>query len=83
MHDFHLNGGFRKRKCVLFEINVRFLAERMHDFWVKWGIFQGKICDFRVKWGTFQGKRRDFHVKWGIFREKMCDLGDKGVFLKR
>ena len=38
----------------------------MHDFWVKWGIFEEKMCDLGVKWGIFEGKMRDFCLNGGF-----------------
>ena len=38
--------------------------------------------DFRVKWGVFEEKMGDLGVKRGISEEKMCDLGLMGYFLR-
>ena len=48
---FRLNGGFWKRKCVLFLDKRGIFVEEMHDFRVKWGIFQEKMRDFHLTVG--------------------------------
>jgi len=57
MGDFHreiaffswLNGGFSKRKCMIFRLHGRFFEEKMRDLQVKWEILVGKMFDFGVK----------------------------------
>ena len=59
----------------------------MHDFFVKWGIFEGKMGEFCLK-GAFSKRKwrifaymRDFWDKWEIFEEKMHDLPlNGGIF---
>ena len=54
MRDFRLNGGFPKRKRVIFWCHGGF--EKTRDFLVKWGILEGKTHDFLVKWGILEQK---------------------------
>ena len=65
---FGLNGGFLKRKHVIF---------------AKWGFCKKKTRDFRVKLGICKKKMRDFRVKWGICEEKARDFCLNAVFAKR
>ena len=74
--------GDLRRENAWFSLKWGILEEKTRDFRLNGG-FAKRKRDFQVKWGICEKKTRDFHVKWGIFREKMCDLGDKGVFLKR
>ena len=52
--DFRLNGGFPKRKRVIFCLNGGF----------------AKTCDFRVKWRISEEKTRDFCLNGGFAKRK-------------
>ena len=54
MCDFRLNGGFLKRKLMVFCVN--------------WGICEEKTRDFRLNVG-FE-KTRDFHLNVGFSKRK-------------
>ena len=42
MRDFRLNGGFAKRKCVIFGLNGGILEEKMRDFHLNVGFLKRK-----------------------------------------
>ena len=48
--DVSQNGGFAKRKRVIFGLNGGF-AEQTRDFRVTWGICEEKTRDFRLNGG--------------------------------
>ena len=54
--DFRLNGGFAKRKRVIFGLNG-ISEEKTRDFRLKWGICEEKTCDFRLNGGFAKRKR--------------------------
>ena len=56
MRDFHLNGGFSKRKCMIFFFRWGIFIEKRHDFCVKSGIFAKK----KKKRGVIFGLNRGF-----------------------
>ena len=56
IHDFSLNGGFPKRKRMIFKVNGGF-ANTNRDFLVKWGICEEKTRDFRLNGGFAKRKR--------------------------
>ena len=49
---------------------VAILEEKMHGFWIKWGISEKKMHDFRVRSGIPEEKMHHFWVTWGIPEEK-------------
>ena len=49
MRDFRFNGGFLKRKGVIFA-NLGDLRRENACFSHKWGIHEEKTGDFQVKW---------------------------------
>ena len=82
MRDFRLNGGFPKRKHVIFALMAYFRRENAW-FSLKWGIREEKSRDFQVKLGILEEKTRDFEAKWGICEEKSRDFCLNGGFSKR
>ena len=79
MRDFRLNGGFPKRKRVIFWCHGGF--EKTRDFRVKSWILEGKTRDFLVKWGICEEKTRDFRFNGGF--EKTRDFRLNVGFTKR
>ena len=79
---FGLNGGFAKRKCVIFASMGDSRRENMRDFWLKWGICKEKSRDFRVEWGNCEEKIRGFCLNGGFAKRKR-DYCFNVVFAKR
>ena len=67
-HDFRLNGGFAKRKRVIFTYMGHL---RRENAW------------FLLKWGILEEKTRDFRLNGGFSKMKMCDFRLNGGFPKR
>ena len=55
IHDFRLNGGFPKRKRVIF---------------AKMGDFREENKGLSPKWGIFKDKMHDFHLNGGFSKKK-------------
>ena len=55
----------------------------MHDFGVKWGIFQEKMCDFWLNVGFSKRKCVIFGLNGGSFKEKMRDFRLNDGFSER
>ena len=62
-HDFLLNGGFPKRKRVIFGLN---------------GDYQREIAWFSLKWGILKEKTRDFRLNGGFANRKRVIFGLNG-----
>ena len=82
IRDLHLNGGFSKRKRLIFT-EIDDSRRENARFSLKWGICEEKTRDFQVKWGISEEKTRDFLVKWKIPEEKGSDFCLNGGFVKR
>ena len=54
--DFQLNGGFPKRKCMIFTLMGNLHRGNML-FSLKWGICEEKTRDFRLNGGFAKRKR--------------------------
>ena len=67
--DFRLNGGFEKRKRVIFAY-MGDLRRENSWFSLKWGILEEKTRDFRVKWRILEEKTRDFRLNGGFAKRK-------------
>jgi len=80
--DFRLNGGFEKRKRVIFASMADVCRENA-CFPHKQGICKLKTCDLWVKWGILEEKTRGFRVKLGVCEEKSRDFRLNGGFAKR
>ena len=70
---FKLNGGFVKRKRVIFAQMV-YLRRENASFSLKWGFSEWKMCDFHLDVGFLKRKLVVFCVNWGICKEKMRDF---------
>ena len=79
---FELNGGFAKRKRLLFT-QIDDSQRENARFSLKWGFDEGKTCDFRLNVGFLKRKLVVFCVNWGICKEKMRDFRLNGGFPKR
>ena len=53
---FKLNGGFAKRKRVIFA-KIDDSQRENARFSLKWGFCEGKTCDFRLNVGFLKRKR--------------------------
>ena len=71
--DFHLKGGFSKRKRLIFTKIDDSQRENVR-FSLKWGFDEGKTCDFWLNVGFLKRKLAVFCVNWGICKEKMRDF---------
>ena len=76
---FGLNGGFPKRKRVIFAQMV-YLRKENASFSLKWGFSEGKTCDFHLDVGFLKRKLVFFWFKWGIHEEKTRDFRLNGGF---
>ena len=65
MRDFRLNGGFAKRKRVIFGLNGGF-SKRKRVIFVYMGDFQRENVWFSRKCVIFKEKMRDFRVNVGL-----------------
>ena len=72
--DFRLNGGFAKRKCVIFG-EMRDLRRENVRFSLTWGILDEKTGDFRVKLGILEEKTGDFRLNGGFAKRKCVIFG--------
>ena len=66
---FGLNGGFAKRKRMIYAL-MRDLRRENAGFSLKWGICKEKTRDFRVKCGIGLEKTRDFRINGGFEKRK-------------
>ena len=80
--DIRLNGGFEKRKRVIFASMADVCRENA-CFPHKQGICKLKTCDLWVKWVILEEKTRGFRVKLGVCEEKSRDFCLNGGFAKR
>ena len=71
--DFRLNGGFEKRKRVIFASMADVCRENA-CFPHKQGICKLKTCDLWVKWGILEEKTRDFCLIGGLAKRKRMFL---------
>ena len=55
----------------------------MHNFRVKWGIFEEKMRDVQLNAAFSKKKMHDIRVKWGISVKEMSDFGLNGQFSNR
>ena len=65
-----LNGGFLKRKCVIFDY-MGFVGVKMHHLGVKWEMFEEKVCDFQIGGGIFEERIHEFGLNGG-FSKGIC-----------
>ena len=77
-----LNGGFSKRKRVIFG-SMGDLRRENAWFSVKWGICEEKMLDFRLNGGLAKRKRVILAVNGGLSKRKRVILGLNGGFSKR
>ena len=66
---FGLNGGFVKRKGMIF-VKCWILEEKTRDFRLNGGFEKRKRVIFRLNGGFLEEKTRDLWPKWGISEDE-------------